>query len=331
MGATRISHPRFKRAGTPARMELTDDDIAILRCIYRHRFVRADDLYRLFDNRSQDKLSRRLMLLFRNEFLDRPIAQVDRYREGGSQAIVYGLGNAGARYLKDVVGMPVGKTDWRSRNRTYARENLDHTLAVARFMIDLEIECRARADLELIRFEEIVATSPDATKRSVNPGSWPVPMQWNGVRSSVHIAPDAIFGLRFMCGDGRKLRSYFFVEIDRGTMTIVPTERVRESEAFPYRATILRKLYAYADSRRLRLHEKQFGMKAARIIFLTPSKARMEAMRAAAETHTPGAAGIFLFGTSDGQCPLLASLIECSGAVCRMLPAARPDNVQAVP
>ncbi len=98
-------------------------------------------------------------------------------------------------------------------------------------MIDLELSCRERPDLELISFEEIVAASPEATRRSKKPGCWPVPIQWRGTKSVVHIAPDAIFGLRMKTGEGKTLRSYFFLEIDRGTMTIVPTEQVRESDA----------------------------------------------------------------------------------------------------
>ncbi|MEI9932658.1 MAG: replication-relaxation family protein [Rhizomicrobium sp.] len=131
MGQVRASHPRFKRDGIAPRIELTEDDIAILRAVHRHRFVRADDLYRLFGERSQDKLSRRLTRLYRNKFLDRPIAQVDRFREGGSRPLVYGLDAVGARYLKETLGVPIGSTDWKARNRSYTRESLDHTLAIS--------------------------------------------------------------------------------------------------------------------------------------------------------------------------------------------------------
>jgi len=161
----RASYPRFRREGEAPRIELTDDDVAILRHVYRHRFVRADDFQRLL-KRSADRLSRRLTLLFRNEYLDRPPAQFDRFREGGSKAFVYGLGAKGARFLKEKVGMAIGPTDWRARNRTYVRENLEHTLAVSQFLIDLELACRKRIDLSLIHFSDIVAAAPEATRRS---------------------------------------------------------------------------------------------------------------------------------------------------------------------
>jgi hypothetical protein len=304
----RASHPRFRREGDAPRLELTDDDAAILRHVYRHRFIRSEDLYRLF-GRSEDRLSRRLMLLYRAGFLDRPVAQIDRYQQGGSRSMVYGLDAAGARYLKETCGVAIGGADWKSRNRSYTRENLDHTLAITRFMVDLEVACRERPDLTLITFEDILAAAPEATRTSPNPGSWPVPIQWHGGRSIVHVAPDAIFGLRMVQPDGKALRSYFFLEVDRGTMTIVPSERVRESEAFPYRATILRKLYAYGDSFRAKLHEERFGIKAPRVLFLTKSEGRAEAMRHAGATFiAPLLASSFRFELSGCGSELLLKL-----------------------
>jgi len=163
MGQKRTSHPRFRREGAVPRVELTDDDAEILRHVYRHRFIRADDLYRLFSDRSADRLSRRLTALYRAGFLDRPIAQIDRFKQGGSQSVVYGLDTAGARYLKETLGVPIGSADWKSRNRSYTRESLDHTLAVTHFLVDLEVACRARPDVSLIRFEDILANAPEAT------------------------------------------------------------------------------------------------------------------------------------------------------------------------
>ncbi len=184
---------------------------------------------------------------------------------------MYGLGNAGARTLKEQ-GLPIGPTDWRARNRSYTRENLDHTLAVASFMVDLELSCWARPDVSLIPFEEIVAGAPEATRASPLPMRWAVPLDWLGYKADVHLIPDAIFGLKVERSGEPVRRSYVFLEVDRGTMTIAPTERVRRSDAFLYRATILRKFLAYAQSYREGLHRRQFGIPAARILFLTTSQ-----------------------------------------------------------
>lgn len=310
MGAVRKSHPRFARAADAPRIELTDDDIDILRRVFRHRFLRADDLYRLYPGRSPDKLSRRLMRLYRSGFLDRPIAQVDRYRAGGSQPMVYGLDTAGARLLAERCGVSVGSGDWKSRNRTYTRENLDHTLAVATFLVDLELACRERENLSLIQPEEIIGNAPAAR--------WAVPVSWHGLSGTVQIAPDAIVGLRAAQPDGPSRRSFLFVEIDRGTMTIVPARDVREREAFLYRATILRKLLTYAESYRQGLHKEHLGIPTARVLFLTTTQGRADGMREAARRFIVGDGkippGLFLFGTlENGRGPLEARFSDATG------------------
>lgn len=323
MGAVRTSYPRFRREGGAPRIVLTNDDLAVLLCVYRHRFIRSDDLYRLFPHRSRDRLSRRLTWLYRNQFLDRPIAQVDSYRSGPPQALAYGLDNAGARVVAERFGVPTGSADWRSRNRAFTRENLEHTLAITRFMVDLECACRGRPDVRLISFDEILAGAPEATRRAPLPGRWAVPVSWSMARTEVQVMPDAIFGFRVSRPDGPALQSFIFLEVDRGGMTITPTARAREGEGFLYRATILRKLLAYAESWRRSLHRERFDIPTARVLFLTTTAARAEAMRAAAKTYVMDRsaipAGSFLFGTTEAS-PLLTTFTDSVG-----------DNVQLSP
>ncbi len=289
-----------------------------LRHVFRHRFIRADDLYRLLPNRSRDKLSRRLTRLFRAGYADRPIAQVDRFREGGSQALVYGLGTKGAQVLKELYDLRPKSRDWTTRNRSYTRENLDHTLAVTRFMVDLELACRSRADVELISFEGILAGAPEAARKRVQPNRWPVPVQWAAHSAEVILAPDAIFGLRGTQKDDRTVRTFAFLEVDRGTMTISPARQLRERESFLYRSSILRKMLTYAHSHRHGLHH-DLGIPIARVLMLTTSAARAEVMRRAAEALVvrPAGlpAGLFLFGVQDDFAnPLTATWLDTLGA-----------------
>ena len=325
MGDTRTSFPRFRRCGATPRIELTDDDIEILRRVFRYRFVRADDLYRLLGHRSSDKVSRRLVRLYRNQYLDRPIAQVDRYREGGSRAIVYGLDNAGARFIAESLGLSVTSGEWKSRNRSYTRENLDHTLSITRFLINLDLACRSRPDVELLPFDEIMQSAPEGTRRLPQPGRWSVPVRWGDASGDVLLIPDAIFGLRLTQPDGRKVRSFVFLEIDRGTMTIVPSKHVHESNVFLYRTSILRKLLSYATSHHLQLHKEHLGLPVVRVLFLTPSAARAEAMRLAASSFVIKPMrlppGLFLFGTlSDATNPLDAAWRDAADQPIKLVP-----------
>ena len=325
MGEERTSFPRFRRAGTAPRIALTDDDVEILRRVFRYRFVRADDLYRLFDQRSPDKISRRLVRLYRNHYLDRPIAQVDRYREGGSRAMVYGLDNAGARFIAESLGLSVTSGEWKSRNRSYTRENLDHTLSITRFLVDLELACRSRPDVELLPFDEIMESAPEGTRRLSQPGRWQVPVRWGDASGDVLLIPDAIFGLRLTQPDGRKVRSFVFLEIDRGSMTIVPSKHVHESATFLHRSSILRKLLTYATSHHLQLHNEHLGLPVARVLFLTPSAVRAEAMRQAASSFVTKPmrlpSGLFLFGTLDhSNAPLDTAWMDADRNLSKLVP-----------
>ena len=307
-------------------MALTADDIEILSRVFRYRFVRADDLYRLFPDRSPDRLSRRLTWLYRNQYLDRPIAQIDRFRSGGSQAFVYGLDNAGARLLAERLGLSITSGEWKARNRTYTRENLDHTLSIARFMVDLELACRRSGNVELISFDEVLADAPERTRRRPQPGRWPVPVRWADASGEVTVAPDAIFGIRVTQADGRIVRTFVFLEIDRGTMTIAPAKRVRESSAFLHRTSILRKLLTYGTSHHLQLHREHLGIPIARVLTLTTSLARAEAMRETAlnlvtrPMRLPPA--LFLFGSLEASDDPLATVwTDAAGEPTRLTPA----------
>ena len=326
MGALRTSYPRFKRSGDAPPMALTADDIEILSRVFRYRFLRADDLYRLFPDRSPDRLSRRLTWLYRNQYLDRPIAQIDRFRSGGSQAFVYGLDNAGARLLAERLGLSITSGEWKARNRTYTRENLDHTLSIARFMVDLELACRRSGNVELISFDEVLADAPERTRRRPQPGRWSVPVRWADASGEVTVAPDAIFGLRLTQADGRTVRTFVFLEIDRGTMTIAPAKRVRESSAFLHRTSILRKLLTYGTSHHLQLHREHLGIPIARVLTLTTSLARAEAMRETAfnlvtrPMRLPPA--LFLFGALEASDdPLATAWIDAAGEPTRLTPS----------
>lgn len=325
MGTIRQSFPRFRRDGEAPRIALTEDDTLLLQHVFRHRFVRTDDLYRLFPNRSAEKISRRLMRLYRNGFLDRPIAQIDHFRGGGSQPLVYGLDNAGARYLAENRAIMVRIDDWKARNRSYTRENLDHTLAISKFMIDMELACAAQEHIDFVRLEDMITQASAGTGALAQSARWSVSLPWHGHEAVVQIAPDALFGLRRRKHDGSLSRTYLFVEVDRGSMTIAPSDAVRRSEAFLYRSSMLRKFLAYAVSHRDNVHQKHFGISAARILFLTRSWERAASMQKAAAAlvipHLDISPDLFLFSSEqEGHNPLEIEWINAAGTNVTLVP-----------
>jgi hypothetical protein len=113
--------------------------------------------------------------------------------------------------------------------------------------------------------------------------------------------PDAICALRQERANSAAARTCLFIEIDRGSMTIAPAERVQRSEAFLYRATVLRKFAAYAESWREERHYAHLGIKTPRVLFLAQSPVRGEAMSAATLRYVVEPStlppGMFLFGS----------------------------------
>jgi len=107
-------------------------------------------------------------------------------------------------------------------------------------------------------------------------------------------------------------------------MTIAPAKQVREGEGFLYRATNLRKLLTYAESYKEELHKAHLGIPAARVLLLTTSQARAEAMREAAQRlivepmKLPP--GLFLFGAqSDAGDPLRTDFVNSAGVATSLL------------
>src|SRR5712691_11958391 len=94
---------RFQR-DTPPPMRLTADDLALIRHVAKHRFLRSTHLIALLD-RPAKKLLERLAALYHNAYLDRPRAQLDYYATAGSAPFVYALGNKGAGVLAELDGV----------------------------------------------------------------------------------------------------------------------------------------------------------------------------------------------------------------------------------
>src|SRR5687768_3607631 len=135
--------PRFKRtANTPAIL-LTERDRIIIRLIYQHRFLRSYHIVDLIGD-SRQALLRRLQLLYHHGFLERPRAQIEYYRHGGSHHMVYGLGNKGASLLRQELGVPIHGARWGEKNRSVRRIFFEHVLLVSDVMVALELGCRER-------------------------------------------------------------------------------------------------------------------------------------------------------------------------------------------
>jgi hypothetical protein len=276
--------PRFRRATKPPPFRLTEGDLAIIRHIGQHRFLRSTDIAALVA-RSIDRTNDRLLRLFHAGYVDRPRAQLDYYPTSGSAPMVYALGDRGARLLaaRRISG-------WERKNHEAGRPFLEHQLEVAEFKVALWKAVQQRNDIRLIQAGELLADFPAETRALRNPLSLRAAIPHDGAVLEVGVVPDLIFGLRYRDGS----RRCFMVEIDRGTMPITRTDQRQTSFERKMRAY----LYAYAAGQ----HERQFGWKTFRVLTVVRDAHRarsiLDVLRHIQVTDAPGPM-LFLFGVRD--------------------------------
>src|SRR5207244_6955924 len=139
------------------------------------------------------------------------------------------------------------------------RVEIDHAIEITEFMVGLEVAIRRRGNLQMIFFDEILATiAPEETRASKRPYQWPVSLRWKGSDLVLHPTPDRIFGIRDLERREDANRKFFFLEADRGTM---PTERSDLSKT-----SYLRKLIGYGHTYKHDLHARRYNLPNVRVL-----------------------------------------------------------------
>ena len=150
-------------------------------------------------------------------------------------------------------------------------------------MVGLELACRDRSDLVLLREADILAEAPEATRRSREPLRLTVPGLDNKLGVSSVVA-DGLFGLAFADGTA----AYFLLEMDRGSMPVVRSRFDKTS--------FRRKLKVYWEAWKAGRHVEHFGLKQIRVLTITENPARVGHMIDAVREITDGkGSNFFLF------------------------------------
>jgi DNA-binding Lrp family transcriptional regulator len=257
-------------------MRLTKRDRDILRLIHRHRFLRSHQIMALLGGSTQ-QISRRLKLLYRHGYLERPRAQLDYYHQGGSKHIVYGLGNKAGALLNQELGVVVRTVSWNEKNHAVGRVFLEHALLVSDIMVSLELACRKHDGIRLIYEAQLALRSE------------PQPFQWrvksrDGIKLGV--IPDRVFALEYRDQNAEPQRVHFFLEADRGTMPV--TRRTLSQTSFA------RKLLAYEATWTQKIHQRHLGIHRFRVLTVTTSSMRVNSLLEACSQLQSGH-GLFLF------------------------------------
>lgn len=289
--------PRYRRVAA-APIAPTARDVEIIRIVHRFRFVRSTHLMSL-TGAPYKPLMRRLQLLYHNQYLDRPRAQIEKYTVGGSKPMVYALGNRGADLLAQQDGERRAKVDWTAKNRESGRLFIEHTLLIADVMIALMLATASRDDVQLIDGNELLPLFPVKTQHARNPYLMPVRVVHQGEAADVGLVPDRIFALQF---PHTNERSYFFLEADRATMPV--TRKSLEQ------TSVLRKLLGYHQAWRQGIPAARFGFQNVRTLFVTSSAERAQTMFEANRDATQKL-GSRLFLFADAASFISADALEC--------------------
>jgi hypothetical protein len=295
---------RFTRAEVPPPFQITERDIALVREVAQHRFLRSTHISQLLEA-PHKKILERLTPLYHAGYLDRPRAQIEYHvRGGGSEPLVYALGNRGAQLLEAQDSFDGADVDWAWKNQQSGREFILHTLAIADVCVALTIASRKHGAIELHQPHQLLNTLPQETRTASKPWAWRVRVQHNGATHEIGLLPDYVFALVYP--DGR--RRAFVVECDRGTM---PVERSSLQQT-----SMLRKFLAYEASRKQKLHTERFGWKAFRSLIITANPDRAENMRALI-ARTPPLKGTPLVLVADHTTLLQSDILGSSWADAR--------------
>ena len=279
--------PRFRRASEPPAFRLTEDDVAIVRLLARHRFLRSTHIASLV-GRSLDRTNYRLNRLFHAGYIDRPRAQLHYYPTTGSAPIAYALADRGARLLIQRDGVDFANVEWSRKNRSAGRPFIEHQLETVDFYVSLQRACAQRQSVQLIHPDELVAVFPDQSFNGRNPFALHVKITHAGIVHEIGVVPDLVFGLLFADGS----RRCFVVEIDRGTMPVARHDLRQTS--------LERKMRGYLTAHATKQHERRFGWKTFRVLTVTTdahrARSAVETLHRIRVAHSPGPS-LFLFAT----------------------------------
>ncbi len=263
--------PRYRRAQRQVNFALTERDLNILRIVESYRLMASPHVLALTHGSNQGIL-RRLQKLFHRGYLDRLTPQ--RIEGGGSVNMTYAVTNKGFRELqKEGLIQEATQTDWNAKNRSLQDLSINHRLLISHIRAVIETACRRDDGLKLLFWRE---------GREIYDA---IEVALEGSYRRVPVAPDAFFGIQDTKG-----RMYFFLEADRGTMTLK-------------RFTL--KLKGYAAYWRAKRHEDRFGIRYFRVLSVTTSAIRKANLVSSAEKaeELEALGRMFLF-TEEGRLSL---------------------------
>ncbi len=274
VSAPKTRLPRYKRASSPPRMQLTARDVRILNAVCDMRFLVREQVQELlFSPSTASYCKRRLALLYHNTYVDR--IYVPSLNSFGSTKGIYMLAAKGAGIVARDRKVEFRDLGWRPGHNDRELYFLRHTLAINDFRIRLAVAAKER-DLSLAWTDERALRSREMKDYVHDPTR-------HGRRLAV--VPDGYFTL----DDGERT-SAFALEIDRATVEEKPfKEKVR----------------AYGEWKTTGTYERRYGTKSLRVLWVVADVSRDSTRleRIKRWTEAEGGRSLFWFGMLEALTP----------------------------
>jgi hypothetical protein len=244
---------RDERPDNPPKMRLTERDKWIVEAVYQYRVLMQRQIEQLFFGH-KTSAQRRLSLLYQHGYLERQFLPV----RGGimNSPILYLLDKRGAELLAAEFGH--NDIRWKRENNQVGQEFLEHALAINEVRIAVTLACQ-KLGYTLLTWKGESDLKGDYDR--VKLGSL------LSKRTSVSVIPDSQFVVDTP-RQSEKTKAYFFLELDRGTMT---TKRFRG------------KVEAYIEYVNSGGYERRYGTRSLRILTVAPSRARLASLKQVTE------------------------------------------------
>ena len=189
----------------------------------------------------------------------------------------------------------------RSRGETMAI-SLSHSLRVTDVMLALERTTLASGAMFLHHDEWRTDSEENARLSQMR---WSANIQYDGKRVRCAVIPDGAFAL-----DRAGKHSYFFVEVDRGTMPV--------SRGDPNQTSFRRKVLAYKATRDAGILWKRHEIPGFRVLVLAENQRRLRALRsAAASCYQRGDSTMLCFAITEQFLGGRDEWLTCGGAPVR--------------
>ncbi len=277
---------------SPSDIRITPQRLEILRVCHDYKRVTSEHVIQLVPGNSR-VIYRQLKKLSEAGYItkkDVPIRYHNWHRTNRSSLInqnMFSIGDHGLAALAVLDGVYAGKKRPSTVVKKTTKDFDTHELLLTDFLIEKRSECEASGHKKMLYPypDKVLSALPERTRlkyrttHSQNAFGWKVKTKWTGKPITLPYFPD--FFLPIEDTATGKI-SYYLIEIDTGTETIIP-ESYGAYNTMMNNRSILRKMVAIHESWIQHIPKEHLGVKGFQVLFVPTTHKRIGLFKEASE------------------------------------------------